>query len=197
MIFLREPSDEEVRRFIAAQGGRPLSYGEVGRTRGGTPPDGYPINQGRRSLGEGREAFAAAAEALDAWEMYSLEWTKLCWPETPPREGAVVAVLARTFGLWTLNAVRVVYDFEETDGRVRRRGFAIGTLPGHVERGEERFAVGWDRETDEVWFELFAFAKARSRLARLGGPVVRLVQRRFAAESLGAMRRAVARRAAT
>jgi uncharacterized protein (UPF0548 family) len=192
-MFLRRPSDDEVRRFIAAQSGLPFSYREVGRTRGGAAPDGYPINRIGGSLGEGREAFAAAAEALDAWEMYSLEWTKLCWPETPPREGAVVAVLARTLGLWTLNAVRVVYDFDEDDGRVRRRGFAIGTLPGHVEQGEERFAVGWDRESEDVWFELFSFAKPRHWLARLGPPLVRLAQRRFAAGALAAMRGAVAR----
>ena len=33
MFFLKEPSDEEVRQFLSAQGKLPFSYGEVGASR--------------------------------------------------------------------------------------------------------------------------------------------------------------------
>ncbi len=32
-VLLREPSDEEVRQFLSAQGKLPFSYGEVGVSR--------------------------------------------------------------------------------------------------------------------------------------------------------------------
>ena len=72
--------------------------------------------------------------------MYETGWTKLCWPEAPITEGTVVGVLGRHFGVWSLNACRIAYVIEEVPS-LRRYGFALGTLPGHVERGEERFTV--------------------------------------------------------
>jgi uncharacterized protein (UPF0548 family) len=196
-MLLRKPPDDLIRRLIVAQGRLPLSYGEVGATRQRLAPAGYPINQYRGRVGEGREAFGAAVAALSSWEMYSLGWTKLCWPTVAPREGEVVVVLARAYGLWTVNPCRVVYTLEEEEkGQRRRHGFAIGTLPGHVEQGEERFTVEWDQESGAVWYELFAFARAGRWLARLGYPFMRAIQGRFAAESCEAMRMAVKRRLA-
>jgi uncharacterized protein (UPF0548 family) len=106
--------------------------------------------------------------------------------------GTVVGVLGRHFGLWSLNACRIVYVIEEKEALLLKRyGFAFGTLPGHVERGEERFTVEWHRADDSVWYEVFAFARPAHPLASVGPPFVRLVQRRFAAASLRAMVAAV------
>ena len=74
---------------------------------------------------------------------------------------------------------------------LRRYGFAFGTLPGHVEQGEERFTVEWQGEDDSVWYEVFAFARPAHPLARAGRPFVRLVQRRSAVDSFRAMAAAV------
>ena len=126
--------------------------------------------------------------------MYGLDWTELCWPDTPVREGEVVGVLAHHLGLWSLNACRIIYTLEEEEGNSRRRGFAFGTLPGHVEEGEERFTVELDGESDEVSDELFAFARPKPLLAKIGYPLVRALQRRFAEDSYAAMKRAVKRR---
>ena len=99
-----------------------------------------------------------------------------------------MGVLGRHFGLWSLNACRIVYVIEEEEASLLRRyGFAFGTLPAHVERGEERFTVEWDRADDSVSYEVFAFARPAHPLARAGRPFVRLVQRRFAADSLRSM----------
>jgi uncharacterized protein (UPF0548 family) len=104
-----------------------------------------------------------------------------------------VGVLGRHFGLWSLNACQIVYVIEEEAAAslLRRYGFAFGTLPGHVERGEERFTVEWHRADDSVSYEVFAFARPAHPLARVSPPFVRLVQRRFAAASLRAMAAAV------
>ena len=122
--------------------------------------------------------------------MYETGWTKLCWPEAPITEGTVVGVLGRHFGVWSLNACRIAYVIEEVPS-LRRYGFAFGTLPGHVERGEERFTVEWDHADDSVSYEVFAFARPAHPLARAGQPFVRLVQRQFAADSLRSMVEAV------
>jgi uncharacterized protein (UPF0548 family) len=97
-----------------------------------------------------------AVEALREWKMYETGWTKLCWPEVPIKEGAIVGILGRHFGLWLLNACRIAYVIQEEGPLLKRYGFAFGTLTGHVGRGEERFTVGWDRAEDSVSYEVFA-----------------------------------------
>jgi uncharacterized protein (UPF0548 family) len=167
----------------------PFSYPEVGASRDGAPP-GYPVNHHHGRLGSGQQTFARAVQAIRGWKMYETGWTKLCWPEAPITEGTVVGVLGRHFGVWSLNACRIAYVIEEVPS-LRRYGFAFGTLPGHVERGEERFTVEWDHADDSVSYEVFAFARPAHPLARAGQPFVRLVQRRFAADSLRSMVEAV------
>jgi uncharacterized protein (UPF0548 family) len=102
----------------------------------------------------------------------------------------VVAILARSIGLWWLNACRIVMVVDE-DGPVKRFGFAYGTLPDHAGSGEERFLVEWDREDDSVWYDILAFSRPRHFLARLGYPWVRRVQKKFGRESAAVMRRVV------
>ena len=103
-----------------------------------------------------------------------------------------MGVLGRHFGLWSLNACRIVDVIEEEEATLLRRyGFTFGTLPAHVERGEERFTVEWHRADDSVFYEVFAFARPAHPLASVGPPFVRLVQRRFAADSLRSMVEAV------
>jgi uncharacterized protein (UPF0548 family) len=120
----------------------------------------------------------------------SRPWVEACPADTPLRVGEVVAVVASVLGVWWVNACRVVYLVDE-DGPVSRFGFAYGTLPGHAESGEERFLVEWDRAASTVWYDILAFSRPRHPLARLGYPLTRRTQRRFARDSAAAMRRAV------
>ena len=190
VIQLREPTETQIRLFLEAQRSLPFSYPEVGASRDGAPP-GYPTNRRRGRLGTGDKAFRRAVEALRRWEMYQLGWTKLCWPDAPITKGTVVGILGHHFGVWSLNACRIAYAIEEDNPSLRLYGFAFGTLPGHVERGEERFTIEWHQADDSVWYEVFTFARPAHPLARAGRPFVRLVQRRFAIDSLRAMTAAV------
>src|SRR5262249_58341872 len=104
--------------------------------------------------------------------------------------GQVVAVIARLFGLWWLNACRIVYVVNEEE-RVKRFGFAYGTLPQHAESGEERFTVEWHEADDAVWYDIVAFSRPQQLLTRLAYPLVRRLQKRFARDSAAAMQRAV------
>ena len=75
---------------------------------------------------------------------------------------------------------------EETD----RFGFAYGTLTDHGEIGEERFLVNLDAESGDVSYDIYAFSRP-GLFARLGYPLSRNLQKRFAQDSMNAMRSAV------
>ena len=190
MLLLREPSDAEIRGFLEGQRSLSLSYPEVGASRGGAPT-GYGVNYHSGRLGTGPQAFARAVEAMKRWKMYETGWTRLCWPDAPISEDTVVGVVGRHLGFRSLNACRIVYVYEDEESSLRRYGFAVGTLPGHVERGEERFTVGWHGADDAVYYEVFSFSRPAHLLVKATRPFARLIQRRFALDSLRSMQAAV------
>ena len=127
MVLFQKPTQDVIQTFIGQESSRPFSYSAVGATRIPTPPAAYVVDHNRVCLGSGFETFIRAKAALRRWEMFNLRWVQLCWPETPPVANTTVAILVRAWGLWFLNAVRIVYVIEET-GPIERFGFAYGTL---------------------------------------------------------------------
>ena len=73
---------------------------------------------------------------------------------------------------------------------VGKIGFAYGTLPKHVERGEECFSVEWHHADDTVWYDILAFSRPKHILVRLGYPVARALQARFVRDSMQALLKA-------
>jgi uncharacterized protein (UPF0548 family) len=191
VFLIQPPSRPQIERFLATQRDLPYTYPAIGATRVTAAPSGYAIDHNRIRLGAGAGVFERAVGALRRWTMFDIGWVRLCWPETPLAVGATFGVLISHFGFWSLNSARIVYLLEE-DGPVRRYGFAYGTLPGHAERGEERFMVEWRRDDDTVWYDLFAFSRPHHPLTWSGYPLTRMLQRHFAGESKVAMARAVA-----
>ena len=194
MFLLREPSDKQISDFIVAQSGAPFSYREIGATKDRGSPAGYPINRYRKELGGGRQTYKNAVKALETWQMYALDWTRLCPSNAPVEVGEVVVTVINHLGFWSLNPCRIVYLIDEENEKTKRRGFGFGTLPEHSEQGEERFIVEWNKSDDSVWYELYAFARAKNWLAKLGFPFVAYLQKRFAAESYKAMLKAAQNR---
>lgn len=168
-----------------------VSYAEVGASVGNEArPAGYNLDHSRQQLGQGEADFMAACEAVRGWRMFPRPWTRILPERAPLREGQVVAMLAQAFGVWWLSACRIIYTLDER-GAVRRFGFAYGTLPAHVEQGEERFSV--EQHADgSVWYDIRAFSRPRYWPVRLAKPLARRLQARFVAESKLAMRDAVA-----
>lgn len=188
MIFLRKPATETIQAFREAQGRLELTYQAVGATFT-HPPSGYVVDRTRIKLGVGAHVFAAAKAALERWQQFRLGWLEARPDAAPIREGQIVAILARSIGLWWLNACRIV-AVVDGDGPMRRFGFAYGTLPDHAGSGEERFLIEWDRDSDSVWYDILAFSRPQHFLARLGYPVMRRAQKRFGQDSAAAMCRA-------
>jgi len=123
--------------------------------------------------------------------MFNMPWLRLDRTSAPIQVGTDVAVSVHHFGFYSLNACRIVYVVDEEDP-VKRFGFAYGTLAEHAESGEERFTVEWDRG-DTIWYDILAFSRPRQMIARLGYPLSRLLQKRFAEDSKAAMLEAVSR----
>lgn len=178
MFRITEPTDRDVIEFISSQRDLPFTYAEVGATNA-TPPAGYTVDHNRVQLGNGQETYERAVAALKTWRQFDLGWVTIVPSGVTVETGATVAVKARAFGTWSLSATRVVYMIEEP----RRFGFAYGTLPDHVERGEERFMVEWLPD-DTVWYDILAFSQPKHPLVRLSAPLARRLQKRFARDSL-------------
>jgi uncharacterized protein (UPF0548 family) len=189
MLSFRKPSSQAIQQLLDDQRHMDFSYPEVGATAT-NPPSGYDVDRTRVKLGKGEQVFDAARSALKQWEHFRLGWVEARPKNTLIQTGEVVAVVAHAVGMWWLNACRIVYVIDEHDP-ISRFGFAYGTLADHVESGEERFLIEWDRADDSVWYGILAFSRPRHVLARLGYPLVRRYQKRFARESAAAMQQAV------
>ncbi len=186
MFLLRRPNEKLVRQFIASQRDLPFSYKEVGATQTDLPA-GYNIDHNRVRLGDSHETFMRASDALSRWRHFELGWASVVPHGNPMQTGTTVAVQAHTFGIWSLNACRIVYTINE-GGPVKRFGFAYGTLPDHAERGEERFMIE-QLEDNSVWYDILAFSRPQLWLVKLGFPLGRRLQKRFAQESQAVMLR--------
>lgn len=191
MLALRKPNADAIRRFLESQRDQPFSYPEVGATNDRLPT-GYSINHTRRKLGDGSAVFESACDALRNWHQLRLGWVD-CWPHDAPLSvGEPIAVLGRAFGLWWINACRIVYTLDtkthsgndlSSEGTGERKfGYAHGTLPDHIASGEERFLIEMDSDQG-VWLDILAFSSPNTTLARLGYPVMKREQRRFGMES--------------
>ncbi len=192
MFRLSAPSDDEIRRFISKQSESGFSYPEVGASANAVPR-GHTVDHNSIQLGRGEDTWQRAVQAVREWQMFSMPWLKLHWRNAPIEVGTNVAVSVRHFGFYSLNACRIVYVVDE-EGSVNRFGFAYGTLAEHAESGEERFTVEWNRTDDAVWYDILAFSRPRQVLAKLGYPLSRLLQKRFAEGSKAAMVKAAGRK---
>ena len=188
MFLIRRPSAHAIERFLRESRELPLSYSPVGIVDRESP--GYTLDELIVPIGRGPADFTRARGALLAWKHFDLGWVELFPAHAPVEPGTDVAVLIRHFGLWSLNGCRVVYTVG-SDSDDRRSGFAYGTLTTHAEAGEELFEVFVDPRTGDVMYRIRAASRPRAALARLGQPVVRLLQARFRRDSASAMKRAV------
>lgn len=193
MFSFRKPSIEARRRILALESTLDLTYTAVGATFGKTPmPAGYTVDNTRVELGRGQAIFDRAKLGLASWQQFNLAWLEAFPNDTPIRTGETVLVIARAGGVWWTNAARIIDVVDDSSATSSRFGFAYGTLPGHVESGEERFLIEWNHATDIVWFDIHAFSRPRHYLVRWNHRRARTMQKRFGVESTAAMQRYVA-----
>jgi uncharacterized protein (UPF0548 family) len=187
MFLVHRPSQEAIDRFLRQSQELPLSYGPIGLVRGEAVR--HNLDEAIVSIGYGKADFKRARAALVAWKQFDVGWVETFPRQAPVEVGTVVAVLMRHLGCWSLNGCRILYQVGGFDGDARF-GFAYGTLTNHAESGEELFEVFVDPRTDEVIYRIRATSRPRALLARVGQPIVRVLQARFRSDSVNAMKRA-------
>jgi uncharacterized protein (UPF0548 family) len=146
----------------------PLTYPEVGATAGPLPP-GYDHIGYTAHIGMGQLRFEQAADAVMHWGMQRGARLRV----QPSSEVATVGTVVVVKMGFLKAPCRVVYVIDEP----HVRGFAYGTLPGHPESGEERFAVRHDPVTSAVYAEVTAFSRPVAWWSKAGGPLTSLAQR--------------------
>ena len=196
MFCIRKPTQYQLQRFYDTQQQLTFSYpyDVIGATREQTPPGYDPLHY-RVCLGSGQAVFEAAQAALLAWRQFPSGLAEIYPANAALQAGTTVVVVLRALGLWKLASCRIVYTLDDChgdeSGGIQQFGFAYGTLPGHVEQGEERFAVQWNRNDNTVWYDLKSFSRPATLLVWLGMPLARYFQNRFAIQSARAMLKAV------
>ncbi|MDE3199825.1 MAG: DUF1990 domain-containing protein [Acidobacteriota bacterium] len=143
------------------------------------PPIGFVRNTSQSQLGAGPQVWNAARKAMASWIPFDLGWVSVRNAQAPIQLDELVAVEAHTLNLWSLNISRIVNVIDTST----QFGFVYATTPLHVEDGEERFFLEFDPETGRVTYSIQAVSRPRSWLARLGYPVTRAYQHRFARHS--------------
>jgi uncharacterized protein (UPF0548 family) len=158
---------------------------------GDTPP-GYRYLQRRILVGSvppgtADRSFERARALLQAWGPQVGAGMRVEGAPTPFSVGATAVITTRIGGVLPMRApLRVCWVIDERD----RAGFAYETLPGHPELGKESFVVTREVDGDgfvQVWFTVTAYSKAAAWYSRLGGPVTRIIQKRYANKYLRAM----------
>ncbi len=183
MFRLARPSAAAIEQQVAAASGLPHPRSQFLTVQGGLQtrilPFAFAHDRSRSCIGQGDSAFAAARRGFAQWAMFDMGWVRVANPTATINQGQIVAVEAHSLGLWSLNLSRIV----EVVNTPTLFGFLYVTTTMHVEQGEERFLLEFDPATSCVWYELEAVSRPQSTLARLGLPVTRAFQHRFARES--------------
>ena len=170
VITLRKPSLEVITRFGSRAGQAFVhlrrrwqhEFRAADRLRG--------ESQAREARGPDRRCSRPHGGRSSRGSSFNLAGSRPC-PATPrSRLAGWSPCRAFAMGSWTVNAARIVYvvdtgELAKSSG-VRQFGFAYGTLPGHMESGEERFLI--EQLADgSVWYDIVAFSRpAHCRPAR-------------------------------
>ena len=123
-----------------------------------------------------------------AGRISDLGWVRVANPEAQIELGQIVSVQVHSLGLWSLNSSRIVEIIRDS----LTFGFIYKTTRNHIEEGEERFLVSIDSSSRAVEYTLEAVSSPRALLARIGLPVTRAFQHRFARDSHRRMQEAAA-----
>jgi uncharacterized protein (UPF0548 family) len=159
-----------------------VTYHPVGITDLPPPIDGYHFVRGTTQLGEGRGTYERAVRSLQEWRVHERVGLSVTSNRPDVEQGSTAVCQMRIVGLNVTIVCRVVKIFDDEN----QWGFAYGTLPHHVEQGEELFLVA-RRSDGTVHFSVSAFSRPRHPLVKVGAPVARAVQRVITTRYLRAM----------
>ena len=185
-ILLSKPGENAIQSYLKYSYNAPFNYTHIRATNSTDPVPGFDNDHHSIYLGDGDEVFNKARLVLERWDHFPDNWTKIFDLNSDIRQGNVVLVTFRIFGLWWVNSAQIVYTMNEQN----RFGFAYGTLKGHLESGEEVFYIEKD-ETGKVFYHIKAFSSPAYWFVKLGYPVARFFQKRFVLQSMERVKKLV------
>lgn len=203
------PLWEQYRALLAAYAHAQVNYdvGTIGR--GPTwRTDNYATDLPAEPPGPAQAAgpFAAAVQVLRAYKFPPPDLITGIFDPSQALENRVMVLRARFLCFTFLFGVRVVEVVDEAHratptGPEQVWGYGYRTLKGHFERGQINFSIHKNLATGAVQFRIHAVSQKgtiRNPFYWLGFKLFgRLLQRRFARQSLARMRRLVAEAVAT
>lgn len=164
-----KPTPAKLHPLLEVYNDKDFTYDTPGGSRDGTMPASFRVARRKVVLGSD-DVFDAAVAALKDWQPQKHAGLSVA-ATLPFGEGTVICQAAPIIGpVHVLAPCRVVY-VEETETCF---AYGYGTLEGHPEMGEERFAIS--REAGNCYFELAAYANAGHWLTRIGSPVTWKIQ---------------------
>lgn len=195
-FHLLAPSESRLDAMLERARTAPWTFAEAGLTEGldrtlDLPPERVPRGfvLDRYGADLGRDCFASAREALQAFAQYP-EWIRVHIRE-PVAAGTPFIACPRHLGFHSTLPCRILYTVDEPD----RYAFTLATVEGHAECGEERFEVAV-HPGGQVRYDVVAVSRPALLLARLGAPFARYLQRRFQREGPARLRATIEARGA-
>lgn len=150
----------------------PVTYRADQRSEGQSGDQGPAFHRFAATRVLARRDFDEAVRELLGWQMQSRAGLRVAASEPVAEVGTVVSM---SLGVGPL-ALRIPCRVVEVVDEPHKQGFAYATLPGHPECGEEWFVL--EQTPDgRVRLTVSAVSRPATLLARLGGPVSRVVQR--------------------
>jgi uncharacterized protein (UPF0548 family) len=180
-FWFRRPNEEQLEEVLAAQSKRSVTYGSSDLVRAETPR-GFRETGGLVTLGHGQRVFDRAIANIKNWSVHERAGLNVTPPRSEVRESSDVILLMKLLVGYVTVSCRVVSITESKD----QWGFNYGTLPHHVERGEESFTVARAPD-DTVTFAVRAMSRPAHFLTKMGAPVARIIQRKATDRYLQAM----------
>jgi uncharacterized protein (UPF0548 family) len=151
----------------------------------GIEPAGPPVADG---------PYRRVARAILEYRIFPPRLAERVVKRTPLQVGDVVGLCyPLILGVRMFFASRVIDVFDGPTEQGWRSGFTYRTLEGHVEIGEEIFAVEKNARTGEVTASLTAWSRPGHWLTRIGYPYARWCQIQAGKAALRFLRRVAAR----
>ena len=163
----------------AAWENRPFSPGVLDGPRATDNRDRHALQMGVEPLGPpvADGPFRRVARAISEYRIFPPHLAQRVVKRTPLQVGDVVGLCYPLFlGIRMFIASRVIDVFDGSTPGGWRSGFTYRTLEGHVEVGEEIFAVEKDARTGVVTASLTAWSRPGHWTTRIGYPYARWCQ---------------------
>jgi uncharacterized protein (UPF0548 family) len=190
VLLRHKPSEKHLSDFYLKQSQLEVQYQGIEMTRLGQNYSNsrYRKHYVQTTLGTGDALYSLAVDQIKSWHHFNMDWIELYPPRPAIAPNTTLVVGANHFILWSMNACRIIYTIDEWTEEKRRFGYAYGTLPSHVEEGEESFILEWDILSDSVTYQILAYSRPNHRLVSMLWPIAILIQDHFRKQSLSVMK---------